>query len=126
MLTGSCGTSHSAARSSGTTSQPAFLIAFCTLKGYELLGKGLSKKGVILCAVLMLVTPLAADYLDWAVFAYRELGAYGFSFMDCLKLMPEFFADGTIAMGEYLKNLGMIYLFVIMGGFYTLKNAFKK
>ena len=43
-----------------------------------------------------------------------------------MKLIPEFMKDGTIIMGEYLKNLGMIYLFVIMGGFYTLKNAFRK
>ena len=50
----------------------------------------------------------------------------GFTFVECLQLIPEFLKDGTITMGEYLKNLGMIYLFVIMGGFYTLKNAFKK
>ena len=102
------------------------ILAFCTLKGYELLAKGISTKGVILCAVLMLVIPFAADYLDWAIMLYRELGAYGFTFGECLALLPELFKDGTITMGEYLKNLGMIYLFVIMGGFYTLKNAFKK
>ena len=103
-----------------------FILAFCTLKGYELLAKGLSTKGVILCAVLMLLTPFVADYLDWAIMIYRELGSYGFTFGECLQLIPEFLKDGTITMGEYLKNLGMIYLFVIMGGFYTLKNAFKK
>ena len=102
------------------------ILAFCTLKGYELLAKGLSTKGVILCAVLMLLTPFVADYLDWAIMIYRELGSYGFTFGECLQLIPEFLKDGTITMGEYLKNLGMIYLFVIMGGFYTLKNAFKK
>ena len=102
------------------------ILAFCTLKGYALLAKGISTKGVILCAVLMLLTPFVADYLDWGILIYKELGAYGFTFAECLKLIPEFMADGTIEMGEYLKNLGMIYLFVIMGGFYTVKNAFKK
>ena len=102
------------------------ILAFCTLKGYELLAKGISTKGVILCAVLMLLTPFVADFLDWGIFAYKELGDYGFTFVECLQLIPEFLKDGTITMGEYLKNLGMIYLFVIMGGFYTLKNAFKK
>lgn len=102
------------------------ILAFCTLKGYELLAKGLSKKGVILCAVLMLMTPVAADYLDWGIMIYRELGSYGFTFGECMQLLPVFFEDGTITMGEYLKNLGMIYLFVVMGGFYTLKNALKK
>lgn len=103
-----------------------FILAICTLKGYELLAKGLSKKGVIICAALMLLTPFVADYLDWGIAIYAELAAYGFTFGECIALIPEFLADGTIEMGQYLKNLGMIYLFVVMGGFYTLKNAFKK
>ncbi len=103
-----------------------FILAFCTLKGYELLAGGMSKKGAVLCAVLMLITPFVADYLDWGIMAYQELKAYGATYMECLAMMPEFLAEGVIPMGEYLKNLGMIYLFVIMGGFYTLKNAFKK
>ena len=102
------------------------ILAFCTLKGYAILGKGMSTKGVILCTLLMLVTPFLADYLDWGILIYKELGSYGFAFTECLQLIPEFMKDGTIAMGDYFKNLGMIYLFVIMGGFYTIKNAFKK
>ena len=102
------------------------ILAFCTLKGYALLAKGMSTKGVILCAILMLVTPFVADYLDWGIAIYRELGAYGFTFAESVALIPEFLADGTIEMGQYLKNLGMIYLFVVMGGFYTVKNALKK
>lgn len=103
-----------------------FILAFCTLNGYKLLAKGLSTKGVIVCTVLMLITPFVADWLDWAVLVYRSWAEYGVTFMECLQILPELFADGTITMGEYLKNLGMIYLFVIMGGFYTLKAAFKK
>ena len=103
-----------------------FILAFCTLKGYELLAKGLSKKGIILCVVLMVITPFIADWMDWALVLYRDAAEYGVSFLDCVLILPEFLADGTIVLGEYLKNLGMIYLFVIMGGFYTLKNAFKK
>ena len=103
-----------------------FILAFCTLKGYELLAKGLSKKGVIICAILMLLTPFVADWLDWSIVVYSELSVYDVTFLESMQLAPLFLLDGTIPMGEYLKNLGMIYLFVIMGGFYTLKNAFKK
>lgn len=103
-----------------------FILAFCTLKGYELLARGLSKKGVVLCALLMLITPFAADYLDWGIMAYQELKAYGATFSDCLMMLPDMLAEGVIPMGEYLKNLGMIYLFVIIGGFYTLKDALQK
>ena len=103
-----------------------FILAFCTLKGYELLGKGLSTKGLIVCVVVMLVTPFVADWLDWGILLYKSVADYGVTFGECLQILPELFADGTISMGEYLKNLGMIYLFVIIGGFYTIKNAFKK
>ena len=101
-------------------------LAFCTLKGYALLGKGISKKGVVICAVLMLITPFVADWLDWGLVLYQSAAEYGVSYLDCLMIIPEFLADGTITMGEYLKNLGMIYLFVVIGGFYTVKEAFKK
>ena len=103
-----------------------FILAFCTLKGYELLGKGLSTKGLVVCVVVMLVTPFVADWLDWGILVYKSLADYGVTFAESLQILPELFADGTISMGEYLKNLGMIYLFVIIGGFYTIKNAFKK
>lgn len=101
------------------------ILAFCTLKGYALLGKGMSTKGVILCAILMLVTPFAADYLNWSLTVYQELSIYGITFMDSMQLLPELLKESEL-VGEYLKNLGMLYLFVVMGGFYTVKNAFKK
>lgn len=101
------------------------ILAFCTLKGYELLAKGLSKKGVVICAILMLVTPFVADWLDWGIFIYQGLAEYGVTYGQALAMMPELFAEGVITVGEYLKNLGMIYLFVLLGGFYTMKNAFK-
>ncbi len=101
------------------------ILAFCTLKGYALLGKGMSTKGVILCALLMLVTPFAADYLNWSISLYKELSVYGVTFVESMELLPELLKESDL-VGEYLKNLGMLYLFVVMGGFYTVKNAFKK
>ena len=102
------------------------ILSVCTLKGYEMLGKGLSRKGIILCAVLMLVTPFVADWLDWGIMVYRELKPYGATFAESLAMLPTLMADSVITMGEYLKNLGMIYLFVFIGGFYSLKSVFKK
>lgn len=101
------------------------ILAFCTLKGYEMLAKGLSTKGVILCAVLMLVTPFLADYLNWGIMLYKELSSIGATFGECMEILPDVLRDSEV-WGEYLKNLGMLYLFVIMGGLIILKNAFKK
>ena len=41
-------------------------------------------------------------------------------------MFGELMAEGFVDMFEYFKNLGMIYLFVILGAFGTIKNALKK
>ena len=102
------------------------ILAFCTLKGYELLGKDLSKKGIFVCVILMLVTPFAADWIDWSIYLMREFSDYGLNLLDACSLLGEMMAEGYVEMGEYFKNLGMIYLFVALGAVGTLKNALKK
>lgn len=102
------------------------ILAVCTLKGYELLAKGLSMKGLVVCALLMLVTPFAADWIDWGILVMQSFPEYGLTLAESIRIFPELLADDPELVGEYLKNLGMIYLFVVLGGFYTVKDAFKK
>ncbi len=102
------------------------ILAFCTLKGYELLAKGLSKKGIAVCIVLMLVTPFVTDWLDWAMAVQEAYAEYNLTLSEASAVIPALMADGAIAMSDYLINLGMIYLFVVLGGFYTVKKALKK
>ena len=103
-----------------------FILAFCTLKGYELLGKRLSKKGIVLCVILMIVTPFVADWIDWAIFLMKDYPEYDLTIVDSCIMLGELMAEGYVDMFEYVKNLGMIYLFVILGAFSTIKNALKK
>ena len=103
-----------------------FILAICTLKGYELLGKRLSKKGIVLCVILMIVTPFVADWIDWAIFLMKDYSEYGLTLVDSCIMLGELMAEGYVDMFEYVKNLGMIYLFVILGAFGTLKNILKK
>ena len=102
------------------------ILAVCTLKGYELLAKGMSVKGLVVCAILMLVTPFAADWIDWGILVMQSFPEYGLTLADGIRIFPELLAEDPELVGEYLKNLGMIYLFVVLGGFYTVKDAFKK
>ena len=103
-----------------------FILAICTLKGYELLGKRLSKKGIVLCVILMIVTPFVADWIDWAIFLMKDYPEYGLTLVDSCIMLGELMTEGYVDMFEYVKNLGMIYLFVILGAFGTLKNVLKK
>ena len=101
------------------------ILAFCTLKGYQLLGKTLSKKGIVLCILLMLITPFAADWIDWSIYLMKDLPEYGLTIVQACVMFGELMAEGYVDMFEYVKNLGMIYLFVALGAFGTLKNTIK-
>lgn len=96
------------------------LLAFCTLKGYQLLGKSMSKKGIVLCVLLMVVTPFLADWADWAIYLMKD---YDIAFGDAFVFFGELLLGGFVEMDVYLKNLGMIYLFVALGALGTIKNA---
>lgn len=102
------------------------VLAVCTLKGYELLGGSLSKKGIMICVLLMLVTPYLADRVDWAIVIMQEWAEYGVTFAEAFAVVPELLADGSIVMSEYVKNLMMIYGFALLGAFTTLKGAMKR
>ena len=43
------------------------IMAVCALKGYELLGGKLTKKGVIISVVIMIVMTYVGDRVDWAI-----------------------------------------------------------
>ena len=101
------------------------LIAFATLKGYELLGKGMSKKGLIICFALMLVTPFLAYNLDLLLQCHEEWKAFGLTISDSLDLMMEVLEEDSELRGTYLKDLGMLYLFMVLGAFGIVRNAFR-
>ena len=101
------------------------LIAFATLKGYELLGKRLSKTGMAICFVLMLVTPFAAYNLDMLLQCYDEWKIYGLTVGDSVSLMIEILQTEEELLFEYLKELGMLYLFMILGAFGVIRNALR-
>lgn len=101
------------------------VLAFCTLKGYELLAKGLSKKGIAICVVLMVLTPFVADWIDWAIVLMQNM-EISLTFGEAFVAVPLLLIEGGIEIATYLSNLGMIYLFVVLGGFYTVKKVIKK
>ena len=102
------------------------ILAICTLKGYELLAGNLSKKGIAVCVLLMVVTPYLADRIDWAILIMQEWREYRVTFAEGFRLFPELLKDGSVDMGAYLKNLLMIYGFAFLGAFTTLRNTWKK
>lgn len=102
------------------------ILAVCTLKGYELLGGRLSGTGIVICVVLMLATPYFADRLDWAIVVMNSFSDMGVTLGEAYGMIPMLIEEEAIAMADYLKNLLMIYGFVLLGAFSTLRGAIKK
>lgn len=101
------------------------VLAGCTLKGYELLGRKLTTKGIIVSIILVAVTPYIADRIDWAILVLKEFSDYDINFMDAFHAIPEMIGNGIIESSAYYKNLAMIYLFAALGAVAALVNAFK-
>lgn len=98
-------------------------MAVCTLKGYELLGGKITKKGVIASVIVMLVMVYVGDRLDWAIVVSRELGM---DFFTSFRAVPILMEEGMIDSGSYTGNLAMIYLFTAIGAVPTILGHLKK
>lgn len=103
------------------------VLAFCTLKGFELLGGKLDKKAIAVCIVIMLAVPYLADRVSWAIIYCQALGKFGIElpFGDSFKYLYEMLELDEL-MGDYIKNLLLVYGFTALGGFTIIKQAFKQ
>ncbi len=100
------------------------ILAFCTIKGYELLGRRLTNKGAIICIILILITPYLADRLDWAIMICKAYEEYDATLLNAFLAVPDFLAEGIIDQSIYTKSLVMVYLFAALGAFGSLKDLF--
>lgn len=98
------------------------ILAFCTLKGYDLLGKGMSKQGILICVLVMLITPYLADRVDWALVIARDLGM---SFGDAFAYVHDIVGVYGLE-DDYTTSLLMVYGFTALGAFTIIRQAFKK
>ena len=98
------------------------VLAFCTLKGYELLGKKLSKQGIIVCLVVMLIVPYFADRISWTLVIMEELQL---QFGDAFKYVHDVVEEFELQT-DYWKDLLFIYAFTALGAFGIVKQAFKQ
>lgn len=98
------------------------VMAVCTLKGYELLGKKLTTRGVVISVVLMCVVTFLTNRLDWAILVSQELD-WGISYS--YQAVPYLIEEEIIEVGSYYGNLIMIYLFVIVGAVPMVRNILR-
>ena len=98
------------------------VMAICTLKGYDLLGGKLTKKGVVICVVLMLIMTFIGDRADWALLIAREVDV---DFATAFRSIPILLEEELIVASSYWGNLVLLYLFLLVGAIPTILNTLK-
>lgn len=93
------------------------VMAVCTLKGYELLGKKLGTPGIVISCVLMVLMIFLANQIDWSIAAAQF---YEVDFFTAFRAMMDLIAEGYVDMGDYIGGLAQVYLFAVVGAVPTI------
>ena len=88
------------------------VMAVCTLLGYEKLGGKLTKKGVVICSVIMLAMTYVANQTDWAILIMQEFDVPFFEAYQSVSLLLDYEA---IEASVYWGNLALVYVFLLFG-----------
>ncbi|MFS9026949.1 hypothetical protein [Streptococcus sp. OMI870] len=94
-------------------------LGFCTIKGYEILGKKLTKKGVVVSAILMVLTVLLVNQLDYILFLMDE---YALPFDVSWSLFNEETFKGNFPENYFLE-LGKLAVFTLGGAWISVQSA---
>lgn len=99
------------------------VMGVATLKGYELLGKRLSMKGIITSSLIMIAMTYFAFHVDLAFTIARVVEVDIFSAFEAIPYLLE---TGDLSMTDYLIELGKIYLFTLLGAVPTILSTLKE
>lgn len=96
------------------------IMAVGALKGYELLGGQLSKKGAVISSILVVVMTYLAHRLTFAVALVSALGLSMSDVFLCFQAVPSLVEEGAIESTAYWGDLAMLYLFTLLGAVPTI------
>ncbi len=99
------------------------ILAFCTLKGYELLGQKLSTKGIVICIIIMLLAPVLAYAVNLTIYVHNE---FSIPIGDAIKLVMEIMTSGSFTISDFLQDNFLVYAFTALGAFGIVSNAIKE
>ncbi len=96
-----------------------YAIVFCSMKGYEILGKGLSKRGIVICVILSFLAVIVAEVASLGLTAFVELGP------DAIYYLPELLQEPEL-VGIIVKDLAVGYALSIWASYSFIKNIWKQ
>lgn len=97
------------------------VMGVCALRGYQMLGKAMSKKGIIITLIIMIIMIYVSNWLTYAI---TVADVYNVDILTAFQATPEIISLEEVASSFY-KDLAMLYLFTALGAFSTIKKCFK-
>lgn len=94
-----------------------FITSICTFKGYELLGKKMTKKGLIISMLLVLITTYISNRMDWAMLAATQLDI---DIITAFRLVPYLLKEGLIDTFTFVFNLLALSVSTIGGAVFII------
>lgn len=103
-----------------------YAIVYCSIKGYKLLGRHVSKKGILICVIFSMLMILAAEYVSTGIAIYQAFREdYYITIVDALKSVPEFLKESDMR-NELLKTLAVGYGLAIWASFSFVKGVWSE
>lgn len=99
-------------------------IGVCALKGYEILGKHLDKKGVIGSVIVMFVMIFFANKIAWAWEIYDVYKLDGYTFFESYRIADEVIAFSELT-ASYYTDLIIGYVLTLLCSYKSIISAFK-
>lgn len=99
------------------------VIAVCTLKGYEILGGVLSRKGIVISCLLMVLMTYVGYQADLALQLARIVEVDFFSAFQGIGTLLD---EGYLPSGTYWGGLIMLYMFTLLGAVPTILSTLRK
>lgn len=99
------------------------VMGICALKGYALLGKRMSVKGLIISIILMIIMVYLSNMVSYGLAVAEVFEVDKITGISAVHML---LGEGAIDSGYYFKDLIMLYLFTALGAVPTIKNYLKR
>lgn len=100
------------------------IIVLCSIKGYQILGKSISRKGILICILLSLVIISLAEYVSNGILIYQAYKTDGATLKDGLQLVPEMWKYPELRNGM-IQDLAVGYIFAAVSSFASIRRIWK-
>ncbi len=100
------------------------ITAVCAMKGYEILGGVLDKKGVAGSVIIMIIMIYGANKFAWTWDAYDSLKGYGWSFTEVFRELDYILEESELT-GGYITDLVIGYVLTAFASFKSIIAGFR-